>query len=88
MNEFTDRTEAELARLRGVRPARLAPGSDAAGVTPLFTPRKAGLGAAPAKLAAPPSVDWRTKGVVRAFFFFEFTLSRTLAEAFRAPSHR
>ena len=63
VNDFTARTDAELARLRGVRPARLAPASGVA--DPARPPRKAGaLPAQPAKM--PPSVDWRSRGVVTA----------------------
>ena len=57
VNHFTDRTDAELASMRGVASARLAPRK--ASPAP---PRKAFT--APPVL--PASLDWRTKGVVTA----------------------
>ena len=52
MNHFTDRTDAELARLRGVRGARLSP--------------LAAASAAADPGLLPAAVDWRAKGVVTA----------------------
>ena len=52
VNHFTDRTDAELARLRGVRGARLSP--------------LAAASAAADPELLPAAVDWRAKGVVTA----------------------
>ncbi len=57
VNHFTDRTDAELASLRGVASARLAPRKKSPA-----PPRKAFT--APPVL--PASIDWRAKGVVTA----------------------
>jgi cathepsin L len=60
VNEFTDRTAAELSRLRGVAAPHLAPPAD--GAQPA-APRKAGP---LLQVGAPRSLDWRSAGVVTA----------------------
>jgi cathepsin L len=63
VNDFTDRTDAELARMRGVAPARLP---SVAAADALAAPRKAGAPLPLLSADAPPHLDWRMRGVVTA----------------------